>query len=70
VTKNEQKKFKRDNSTRDLDIKTLMEDTPCYTPQGARTPDIMYRTNDLLRDGGVLIEPNEDVPMDSSLCKD
>ena len=46
-----------------------MEDTPAYTPNGARTPDIMYRTNDLLRDGGVLIEPHGEVQMESSLCK-
>ena len=69
VTKKESKKFKRDPSVKDIDIRTLMEDTPAYTPNGARTPDIMYRTNDLLRDNGVLIEPHGDVPMESSLCK-
>lgn len=65
------KKFKRskEEAENDIDLNTLMEHTPSYTPKGARTPDLMYRTSDSLRDGNALIPPTKPVHMQSSFCK-
>lgn len=51
----------------DIDINILMDHTPCFTPKGARTPDMTYNQQHLLSSDCNIENPPRTVAMNTSL---